>query len=166
MGTRRTKRSVDDDAVGVSAVGDSSGVLVREVIGEGGVGAELLEACLAFGADAVGIDQAADGGEIAGLELGDFRPNLGDAADDFMAGNAGVDGGHNAAPLIAGLVEVGVADAAEENFDLDVVAGGIAALDGVGSKGGRCAGDGIGFGFVHEMISTLLEIMDRRLVNL
>ena len=78
---------------------------------------------LALGAGAVGVDQAADGGEVAGLEFGDGGADLGDAADDFVAGDAGVDGGHDAAPLVAGLVEVGVADAAEEDLDLDVVAG-------------------------------------------
>ena len=65
-----------------------------------------------------------------GLNLVTAGADLGDAADDFMAGNAGIDGGHEAAPLVAGLVKVGVADAAEEDFDLHVVVGGIAALDG------------------------------------
>jgi hypothetical protein len=88
-GTRRTKRSVDDDAVGVAAVGDAAGVLVGEVVGEGEVGAELLEAGLALGAGAVGVDQAADGGEVAGLEFGDGGADLGDAADDLVAGTQG-----------------------------------------------------------------------------
>ena len=85
---------VDDDALGVAAVGDAAGVLVGEVVGERHVGAELLETRLALGAGAVGVDQAADGGEVAGLEFGDGGADLGDAADDLMAGNAGVDGGH------------------------------------------------------------------------
>ena len=95
-GTRRTKLLVDDDAVGVAAVGDASEVLVGEVVGEGHVRAELLEAGLALGAGAVRVDHAADGGEVAGLELGDGGADLGDAADDLMAGDAGVDGGHHA----------------------------------------------------------------------
>ena len=148
-GTRRTKRSVDDDAVGVAAVGDAAEVLVGEVVGEGHVRAELLEAGLALGAGAVGVDQAADRGEVAGLELGDRGADLGDAADDLMAGNAGVDGGHHAAPLVAGLVEIGVADAAEENLDLHVVFGGIAPRDGGGGKRRCRAGGGISFCFVH-----------------
>ena len=52
-----------------------------------------------------------------------------DDADDFMAGNAGVDGGHHAAPLVAELVEIGVTDAAIQNFDLYVVFGGVAPRD-------------------------------------
>ena len=140
---------VDDDAVGVAAVGDAAEVLVGEVVGEGHVGAELLEAGLALGAGAVGVDHAADGGEVAGLELGDGGADLGDAADDLVAGHAGVDGGHHVAPLVAGLVQVGVADAAEEDFDLHVVLGGIAARDRGGGKRRCCAGSGIGFGVVH-----------------
>ena len=82
------------------------GVLVGKVVGEGDVGAELLEASLALGAGAVGVHQAADRGEIAGLELGNGGADLGDATDDLVAGNAGVDGGHHVSPLIAGLVEI------------------------------------------------------------
>ena len=51
---------VDDDAVGVAAVGDAAEVLVRGVVGEGHVRAELLEAGLAVRAGAVGVDHAAD----------------------------------------------------------------------------------------------------------
>ena len=58
---------VDDDGVGVAAVSDAAGVLVREVVGEDHVGAELLEAGLALGTGAVGVDQAADAGQVAGL---------------------------------------------------------------------------------------------------
>jgi hypothetical protein len=60
----------DDDAVGIAAVGNAAAVSVREVVGEGEVLAELLEASLAFGSRAIGIDHAADGSEVAGLELG------------------------------------------------------------------------------------------------
>ena len=138
-GTCRTNRSIDDDAVGVAAVGDASQMLVGEVVGESEIRAELLEAGLALGAGAVGIDHAADRGEVAGLELGDRRADLGDAADDFVAGNAGVDGGHHAAPLVADLMEIGVADAAEQNFDLHVVFGWIAPRDRVADASGDVA---------------------------
>ena len=123
---------VDHDAVRVAAVGDAAEMLVGEVVSEGQVGAELLEARLALRAGAVGVHQAADRGEVAGLELGDGGADLGDAADDLVAGDAGIDSGHDFAPLIAHLVQIGVADAAVENFDLDVVFGGIAPRDGGG----------------------------------
>ena len=78
-----------------------------------------------------------------------------------MTWDAGVNGGHDAAPLIARLVKIGVADATEENFDLDVVFGGIAALDGCGSKGRSGAGNGIGFCFVHESDLNSLAAVDQ-----
>ena len=87
-GDAQDEALVDDDAVGVAAVGDAAEVLVRGVVGERHVRAELLEAGLALGAGAVGIDHAADRGEVAGLELGDCGADLGDAADDLMAGDA------------------------------------------------------------------------------
>ena len=40
-----------------------------------------------------------------------------------MADNARVDRRHEFTPLVADLVEVGMTDAAVENFDLDVVVG-------------------------------------------
>ena len=49
-----------------------------------------------------------------------------------MTGDAGGDGGHNVFPLIANLVEVGVANAAEEDLDLDIGGGWIAAGDAGG----------------------------------
>ena len=134
-GTRRTKRSIDDDAVGVAAVGDASEVFVGKVVGEGHVRAELLQAGLALGTGAVGIDHAADRGEVAGLELGDRGADLGDTADDLMAGDARIDGRHDLAPLIADLVEIGVADAAEQDLDLYVVFGWIAPRDRVEASG-------------------------------
>ena len=55
----------------------------------------------------------------------------GDAADDLVAGNHGIDG---VAPLVAGHVQVRVADAAVENLDGDFGRAGFAAAEGVGSK--------------------------------
>ena len=52
------------------------------------VRAELLEPGLAVGAGAVRIDQAADADEVARLELGDRRADLGDPADDLVARDA------------------------------------------------------------------------------
>ena len=97
--------------------------LSGEVVGEGHVRAELLEAGLALGAGAVRVDQAADRGEVAGLELGDRGADLGDAPDDLMPRDDRVDRRHELAPLVADRVEVGMADAAEEDLDLYVVFG-------------------------------------------
>ena len=115
-GNAEDESLVNDDAVGVAAIGDASQMLVGEVVGEGQIRAELLEARLALGACAVGVHHAADCGEVARLELGDRGANLGDTADDLVAGDAGINGGHHAAPLIANLVEIGVTDAADREF--------------------------------------------------
>ncbi len=120
---------IDDDAIGVAAVSDASEVLVRGVVGEGQVRAELLKPGLALGAGAVRVDQAADGGEVARLELGNCRADLGDTPDDLMAWDNRVDRGHELAPLVADRMKIGVADAAEQNFDLHVVFGWIATRD-------------------------------------
>src|SRR5260370_42480947 len=94
---------VHDNAVGVAAVGDPTQMLVGEVIRKGEVWAELLEARLALGAGAVGVHHAADRGEVTALELGDCGAALRASADDFVAGYAGVDGGHHAPPPVADL---------------------------------------------------------------
>ncbi len=117
-GNMQHKALIDHDAVGIAAIGDAAEVLIGEVVGEGQVGAELFKAGLALGAGAIGIDHAADRGKVARLEFGDGGADVGDAADNLMAGNARVDGGHDVAPLIADLVEIGVADAAEQDLDL------------------------------------------------
>jgi len=45
---------------------------------------------------------------------------------------------HHAAPLVAGLVQIGVADAAEQNLHLHIVFGRIAPLNGGGGKRRAC----------------------------
>ena len=65
-------------------------------------------------------------------------------------GHARVDRGHDVVPLVAGVVEVGVADAAEEDLDLHVAVGRVAPRDrGRGQRRGR-AGGGVGLRLVHE----------------
>src|SRR4029079_14219774 len=65
------KAFVHDDAIGVATISDASEVLVREVISERHVAAELPKARLALGAGSVGVNHAADRGDFAGLELRD-----------------------------------------------------------------------------------------------
>ena len=126
-------------------------MLVREIVGERRIRAELLKPCSAFGAGAIRVHHAADGGEIARFELHYCGADLGDAADNFVAGDAGIDCGHHTAPLIADLVEIGVADAAEENLYLYVVFGWIAPRDLGGDKRRCCTGSGVSFRVVHVL---------------
>jgi hypothetical protein len=128
-GNAQDEALVHHHAVGVATVGDAPDVLVRTVVGEGPVRAELLEASLALGAGAVGIDEAAHSGKVARLEPGHRGADLRDAACDLVAGDARVDGGHHAAPLVPDRVEVGVADPAIEDPYLDVLRGRIAPRD-------------------------------------
>jgi hypothetical protein len=106
-------------------------VLVRRVVGEGRIGAELLQIGLAAGAGVVRIHQTADAGKIARFELGDAGADLGDPADDLMAGDTGVRGGHDTAPFVTGSMEIRVADAAKENFDLNIALGCFTALNSI-----------------------------------
>ena len=120
-------------------------MLVREVVRECQVRTELLQARLALRAGAVGIDQASHRGEIARLKLGNRRSDLGHAANNLMARDNRVHRRHHSAPLVASLVKIRVADAAEKDFDLDVVFGGLAPIN-LGGRKWRCrAGCGIGF---------------------
>jgi len=136
---------IDNNTLRVAAVGDSAQMLVGKVVGQRDVGTELLQSDFAFRARSVRVDEAADGRKISGLEFGDRRTHLRHAADNFMAGNAGIHGGHEATPLITGLVEIGMADAAIQDVDLHVLVRGIPACDG-GQRQRRCgAGSGKSF---------------------
>src|SRR5271157_5134841 len=140
---------VHDDAVGVAAIRNAAQMFVGEVVRKGRVRAELLQTGLAFRAGAVRVHHAADRGKIAGLELGDCGPNLRYATNDFVADNARVDGRHEFTPLVPDLVEVGVTDAAEKNFDLYVLIGRIAPRDRGGGQRRWCTSSGISFRVVH-----------------
>ena len=56
-----------------------------------------------------------------GLNFFTAEPDLCHAADNLVTGHARIYGRHHAAPLVARLVKIGVADAAEQNLDLHVV---------------------------------------------
>ena len=60
LGTWSTKLSINDNAVGIAAVGDASEMRVRKVVRESKVRAELFLTGLALGTGAVGVDHAAD----------------------------------------------------------------------------------------------------------
>src|SRR5213594_733086 len=132
---------IDNDAFGVAAIGHASEMLVRRVESENHVRAEHLEAGLALWAGAVRVDHAADRGEIARFVLGDCRADLGHAADDLVTGNNWIIRGHELAPLVADRMEIGVADAAEEDLDLHVAVSWIATFD-LSGREPRCRARG------------------------
>src|SRR5580658_9354408 len=113
VGHAQHVRFVDHDAIGVAAVGDSTEDLVFKVIGQGEtVQAVLLQTRKATGADTARVHHATDCRNVALLELLDGVADLDDTANDFMARDARIDGGHYLFPLVANLMEIGMANAA------------------------------------------------------
>src|SRR4051812_14848709 len=103
-------------------------MFVVAVVGEGReLLAVLLESAPATRAGAAGVNHAADGGEIALFEFRDGTAGLDYASYDFVAGHDGVD---RIVPLVARLVEIGVADAAIQDVDHYIVRERMTALDG------------------------------------
>src|SRR5260370_19457721 len=151
---------IDNGALGVAAIRHASQMLIGKVVGVGRIQAELLESCKARGTGAVRVHHAADRCQVAGLELGYRGADARNAAHDFMAGNAWVNGGYESAPLVASLVEIGVADTAEEDFDLHVVFSWIAPRDRGGGQRRRWTGGGIRFGVVHMPIRGVRLMFD------
>ena len=96
-------------------------MFVGKVVGQRDVRTELLESGFALRSMCRPNRQGSRRRQGRRFKFGDRRTHLGDTADDFVAGNAGVNGGHQATPLVASLVEIGVADAAKQDFDLHVV---------------------------------------------
>ncbi len=123
---------VDDDVGRIAAIG--VGALARHmaVIGLGeAVQAILLEILVAMVAMTAAVDHAADADDLADLGLGDLRSDLGDPADDFVAGDAGKG---DARPFAAGAVQIGMADPAIEDVEGDVLRPGFPAVDRPGRE--------------------------------
>src|SRR5207237_1444133 len=66
---------------------------------------------------AAAVDHAADADEIADLVARRARPGAAHPADDLVSGHAGVDG---VAPFVLHLMDVRMANAAEQDVDLDL----------------------------------------------
>src|SRR5438067_6308479 len=75
-----------------------------------------------------------------------------------MTGNAGVNGGHDAVPLVTHLMEVGVTHAAEKNFDLHVALRRIASRNCGGGRRRCRAGSRVSFRFVHSLTLLLVSL--------
>lgn len=117
-----------DDALRIAAQGVAGRIWRRAVIGadHARAFAVLLKPFVAGGAGLAAVDHAANADQIAFLEAADVGTDGGDAADDLVTRHAGVEG---AGPFAAHRVQVGVADAAIGDLDLDVVLAGRATDD-------------------------------------
>jgi hypothetical protein len=118
----------------------------------------LFEPTLAIRANSAGIHHAAHCGEIARFEFRYFAADGGDTADDFMPWNNGI---NRVVPFIAGLMEIGVADAAEQNLDRDIRVGWFSALDRKGRKRRSCRQGCVRFGHNPQMTSRALKVRHR-----
>ena len=106
----------------------------RVAVGVGAVGpqgarrrcAPLLVVGFAHLAGAAGADHAAHAHAIPHLELGDAGADLGDGADELVAGHERV--GHGT-PLASGGVDVGVADARVGDVEVDLPLAGFTDVD-------------------------------------
>ena len=106
--------------VGIPAIGDSFLVLLHGVVGAGeAVLAILFEMVLAGGRRCLQEStMQPTPTDIADLEFFDLGADGSDMADDFVPGNHGE---HAAAPFVARLVDIRMADAAIINGDGDIV---------------------------------------------
>src|ERR1035441_6144548 len=101
---------VDDDALRVAAVSWKLKVLVGPAIRPDPTRTELLVTRAAMRTRSIRINQAADRSQVARFEFGDTGTYLGHASDDLVAGNAWIHGLHEAAPLVARVMEVRMTD--------------------------------------------------------
>ena len=117
---------VDDDLLGIAAIGRLVQHLVEPGVGADALGAELLEVFLAVDAFAAGIHEAAHADHIADLVGFHIGADLAHTADNFVARHSRIGG---VVPFIADEVQVRVADAAIEDVDADIVRTDVAAFD-------------------------------------
>jgi hypothetical protein len=124
----------------------------------------LFEAFLAGGAVATGVNYASDADIVAELKIDDFRTDFRDAADDFVARHAGVG---REAPLVPGEMKVRVTNAAEQNFDLNVLCAHVPAVEGMRRqrRGGASGGETCAYeheSLFQEMGAELEVFFNRR----
>src|SRR5438132_10594305 len=112
-GNPENKMFIDHDALGVTAVGPASEVLVRRVEGEDHVWAVLFKASFALRTGTIRVDHTADRDDVAGFVLCNCRADLRHAAHVLMTGHDRVHSGHELAPLVPVRMYNGVSVSAE-----------------------------------------------------
>ena len=139
---------VDHDVIGIAAHGGRA-VFVATVVGpHRNNGAVLLQSLLTLGAGAAGIDHASNPHLIANLVFCDATAHRGNDSGDLVARDHGEDG---ATPLIAGLVNIGVADPAKLDVDGNIVLAGFAPFESIGRQRSLGGGSGVTFSFDHDV---------------
>jgi len=120
---------------GIPAIGRLA-LFIAAVVGPHGLHSTiLLEAALAFGAGATGIDKTADPYFVSYFVFRHLVSNFRHYPSDFVPRHHGEDGFFLiVTPLIADLVNVGVADAAIFDPDYDIVVPRLAAFKRIGRQ--------------------------------
>ncbi len=108
----------------------------------------LLFIIFARFAGETGIDKAADADHVALFEGGHIAADGGDTADNFVPGNARIDGAP--APFISRCVNVGMADAAIVYIDGDIFRARIAPVNGERRQRRVFAVSGVSGDFTHR----------------
>lgn len=137
---------IDHDLVGITA--ESRGaVRFPAVVGEDQTRvAVLLLPMPALGALAAGIDKDTDADFVSDLVLANFAADSRDDSRDFVARNHGE---YGATPLIAGLMNVGMTNAAKLDVDDHVVLARLAAFKRIGRQRSLDGHRGVTLGLTH-----------------
>src|SRR3954452_25174530 len=139
-----------DDMVGISAIGGGAVDLVDAIVSLNRSGeAELLPAGKTLATREVGIDNGSDGDRVADLMFGDLGSDRSHFSNDLVPGDDRVD---RSTPIVAALMQVGMADASVGDPDRNVVAAYRAPLDlhGLQRLVGRIGAPGFGDGRLGE----------------
>jgi hypothetical protein len=107
----------------------------------------MLFALATVAAHTARVNEAADTGKVSLFETRNLRSDACDAADYLVTGNHRKDG---AAPFIARLMDVRVADAAIEYFDKHVARADFTSLERERHKRRTRARRGVSFGLNHS----------------
>ena len=149
----------DYHALGIAAVGIFAAEY-RAVVGSGeSVIAVLLLTLVTGRTVPTTIHHATDTGKITNFKIFDILTDGNDPAHDFVARNGGI---QRVFPLIAGGVQIGMADTAKEYIYLDIIGTRLTTQDFVGRQ--RTAGSlsSIGLSLHHHHV--LLSLHTVRLV--
>src|ERR1700687_6072138 len=93
------------------AVGDAASMLIRTIIGQDFLVAELLQIFFAAWTGPACIHQATDRGQIAFFELLYLAPHLDHTSDNLVTGHARV---NRPAQFVSGKMDVGMTDPTEK----------------------------------------------------
>jgi hypothetical protein len=98
-----------------------------------------------------GVDHATNGRQVAFPEIFHIASDFHNPADDLVARDARISG---AAPFAPRGVDIGMANAAKEDVDLDVARFGIATVERKRSEGRSFGTGSIAFGRIHHRLSA------------